>query len=302
VAAVLTSLLFFSFNGCVHSGWIQLEAARAKASMEHQDGGTESGPSSGLDSGAVGFFTGALDVLHFTLPKTSDADVIAAKLRTLVSSESVALRDPPGSLIVHTPPARYALDAAAEPADLARQAARWTWDGGQESKATLSLRRESRLVDKPGDKPRKRSTAECAREIFAGLKDQAGIEAPERSKVQGLRIELEYVAWSSVQDSRKSAHARAFFSSGDWMYVLELQGQAPGAAGAFAQERLRELCESFVIDRDDPRYLEPQAWYTRRLDWTAPLRHNIFFSVGSSLVFALLLFWLAAWKLRRIDF
>jgi flagellar biogenesis protein FliO len=48
--------------------------------------------------------------------------------------------------------------------------------------------------------------------------------------------------------------------------------------------------------------MEAEAWYARRLDWTAPLRHNIFFSVGSSLVFALLLFALAAWKLKRIDF
>jgi hypothetical protein len=48
--------------------------------------------------------------------------------------------------------------------------------------------------------------------------------------------------------------------------------------------------------------MEAEAWYARRLDWFAPLRHNIFFSLGSSLGFALLCFALAAWRLKRIDF
>ena len=49
---------------------------------------------------------------------------------------------------------------------------------------------------------------------------------------------------------------------------------------------------------------QPDAdrWFAERLDWDAPWKFNIFFSVGSSLAFAGVLFLLASWRLSRIDF
>jgi ABC-type transport system involved in multi-copper enzyme maturation permease subunit len=303
VAAILTALLFFSANGCVHKFWIPLEWARARSAVEREEAlasGGEVKPE--VDAGALGFFAGVLDILHFTLPKTTDADVIVAKLRTLVSGERVLLRDPPGFLVVHAPPSSYTLAPAAEQTDLAREPARWTWDGGPAGQATLLLRRESRLVEKPGEKTRKRAAAEYSRELATSLKSQAGTSALERSKLPDLRTEIEYDAWSETLDGKKTQRGRGFFGTGDWIYVLELESESAATPGELVRDRFRELSESFLIDRDDPRYMDPQTWYTRRLDWTAPPRHNIFVSIASSLAFALLLFALAVWKLRRIDF
>lgn len=304
VAALLTSVLFFSFNGCVQSkAWIWLEWGRARAEAARAESG-DAAPEGklDLDEGTAGLFTHTLDVLHFTLPKTSDADLIVVKLRTLVSGEKELLRDGPGSLVLHSSPPPYVYSPPPGEADLAHEPARWSWSGAAGAECTLTLRRESRLVDKPGEKPRKRSSAEYARDCMSALKGQPGGDVPERSKIQEQRIELEFVAWGETREARKLAHAKAWFCSGDWAYVLELEGETAALPGDFARDRLRELSQSFLIDRDDPRYMDPVAWYTHRLDWDAPLRHNIFFSVGSSVLFALLLLALAAWKLRRIDF
>jgi hypothetical protein len=220
----------------------------------------------------------------------------------LVSGQKELLRDPQGSLVAYSPPLHYELAPPAAQPDLAREPASWKWDGGKDSAATIVLRRESRLVERPGEKTRKRSTAEYAREFAASRKAEAGTSALERAKIQDQRTEIEFVAWGEALESKKLVHGRGFFASGDWVYVLEVEGESAAAPSEFVRERLRELSESFKIDRDDPRYLDPESWYTRQLDWTAPLRHNIFFSVGSSLLFALALFGLAVWKLKRIDF
>jgi len=294
VAAILTSLLFFTVNGCVHKSWIPLEWARARSALEHEEasaGGTE--PQVDLNAGALGFFAGSLDALHFTLPKTTDADVIVSKLRTLVSGQSEILRDSQGSLIVRRPPEAYKLVSPEGAVDLSSAQAVWDWSAGADAACKLTLRRESRMI--PGDKPRRRPSSAAARELLASLKDKPDVEQLVSATQQGRRLAPETVSWSTRQGTQTIAHARGFFASGDWMYTIDSEGQA-------ALERLRELSESLVIDKDDPRYMDPESWYARRLDWTAPLRHNIFFSVGSSVLFALLLFALAAWKLKRIDF
>jgi hypothetical protein len=289
VAAILTALLFFTFNGCVHPLWIKLDAARAKSALDHEEAGTQLE----IERGAGAILTGTLDVLHFTLPKTTDADVIITKLRTLVTGKEEVLRDPPGSLLVRPTREGFTLDSPGGVVDLGSAPAVWSWGAAREAACKLTLRRESRLI--PGDKPKRRSSGAVARELLAGLKGKPGVEGALNSTLQGSRLATEVVSWNTTEGAQKLGHARGFFSSGDWMYELDVEGED-------AERRLRELADAFEIDRDDPRYMEAEAWYARRLDWTAPLRHNIFFSVGSSLVFALLLFALAAWKLKRIDF
>jgi ABC-type transport system involved in multi-copper enzyme maturation permease subunit len=294
VAAILTALLFFTVNGCVHKSWIPLEWARARSALEREEASASGAdPKVDLDAGALGFFAGALDTMHFALPKTTDADVIVSKLRTLVSGRTEILRDPQGSLVVRRPPDAYVLAGQGETRDLSAAPAVWSWSAAKEGDCTLTLRRESRIV--PGDKPKRRSTGSAARELLASLKQRPDVSGAESHPLPGQRISSELVQWSEGASAQPSARACAFFSSGDWMYLLEIEGGA-------AETRARELLENVVIERDDPRYMDPESWYARRLDWNAPLRHNIFFSVASSLAFALALFGLAAWKLKRIDF
>ena len=46
----------------------------------------------------------------------------------------------------------------------------------------------------------------------------------------------------------------------------------------------------------------PDTWYRDQLRLDAPLRFNILFSVGSSLLFAAAVLALGAWRLSRMDF
>jgi ABC-type transport system involved in multi-copper enzyme maturation permease subunit len=73
VASILLSTLFFFGNGCVHMVWQGIEQGRETASAKQAE---ERGPGP-VARGFVIFVDGA----HYALPKTSDADEIAAKLR-----------------------------------------------------------------------------------------------------------------------------------------------------------------------------------------------------------------------------
>ncbi len=48
--------------------------------------------------------------------------------------------------------------------------------------------------------------------------------------------------------------------------------------------------------------LDPQAWRERQFGWTAPVAHNAFASIGSTLAFCAALMAIALWRLRRMDF
>jgi hypothetical protein len=44
------------------------------------------------------------------------------------------------------------------------------------------------------------------------------------------------------------------------------------------------------------------TWYSKQLSLTAPLKFNLLFSIGSSVVFTLLMLALGWWRLTRIEF
>ena len=50
------------------------------------------------------------------------------------------------------------------------------------------------------------------------------------------------------------------------------------------------------------RLVAPDDWYKEQFDWDSEWRYNAFFSIGTSLAFALLCLMFSAYRLNRYDF
>lgn len=285
VAALLSTILFFALNGCVHNVWILSEYARQERVLQHEEQEAHAD-----DVPAILYHT--LDTLHFVLPKTTDADLIVHKLRRAIVEDEPLLRDEATGVSLAELPQGLGPDGRLGTRDLAREPARWTSAAGE-----LVLRREARLLD-----GKRRNARGTAREFSTALEQRGVQPGPALASEPGRAPRFEFVSWKETLDGQEKSCTTGFCALGDWLLVLEVRERAsadsPDGAGLRAQSFARQL----HLDQDDPRGMDPAHWYARRLDWGAPPRHNIFVSVSSSLLFALVLFALAAWRLSRIDF
>ena len=72
-------------------------------------------------------------------------------------------------------------------------------------------------------------------------------------------------------------------------------------AGLAAEER--DAWRKDVLSECGVIYEEGRTdWYGSRLGWTSELKFNLFFSLGSSFAFTVLVLFLGWWRLSRIDF
>ncbi|MNC97513.1 hypothetical protein D3C83_151890 [compost metagenome] len=65
---------------------------------------------------------------------------------------------------------------------------------------------------------------------------------------------------------------------------------------------LREFAQALRVERKSAENLEPTEWYAQEFGWDAQPRHNAFVSIGTSILFVLVMLGLARWRLSRIDF
>ncbi|MBK7643137.1 MAG: ABC transporter permease [Planctomycetes bacterium] len=286
VAALLVTMLFFTLNGCVHNIWILSDYAREQGDLARND----QDPDAVHEDKVPPILYHSLDALHFTLPKTTDADLIVRKLRRVITERPALLEDGVTGTSVLESPEGFELEGATGKRDLEHEPARWKASAG-DSGASLVLRREARLLD-----GKRRSKYTAAKALAAQVTKSGAtiVASPDFEPGPGLHPEM--VCWTESTGGSAPSCATGFLSLGDWMLVLEVRAREN------AGRELQSLVQRMRLDENDPRGMDPARWYERKLSWTGPLRHNIFFSIGSSLVFALLLFLLAAWRLKRIDF
>ncbi len=292
VAALLATILFFALNGCVHNVWILSEYAREQKQLQREELDKDAPP---LHDNIPPIVYHALDTLHFVLPKTTDADLIVSKLRSVIFDREPLVRDEATGASLEESPNGLALDGAGGRLDLEQQPARWHAAQAADT-LELVLRREPRALE-----GKRRSARTAARTLGAEL-EKAGtkpLAVPGAEPGPGLRPEI--VAWKENDSNGEWSRAKGFLALGDWMLVIEARERIGPAAADAAVGRVRALVREIRLD-DDPRGMDPPRWYQRQLDWTAPPRHNIFVSLASSIAFAALLLWLAAWRLSRIDF
>jgi ABC-type transport system involved in multi-copper enzyme maturation permease subunit len=168
IASTLIALVFFMGTGCVHQGWrirTYFEDAhltqKLRAQME-ADKDSEVELPAMLDDNP-GTFTRlmllTIDTLHYTLPKTSDADIITRRLRRAVESHAVALEDEAAHLSIPHAPEGFEIVGGGLPepkkgrvmVDLQAQPIAWRLAGpGGEEKARIEISRRSRVVERPG--------------------------------------------------------------------------------------------------------------------------------------------------------
>lgn len=281
VAAILTTLMFFAFNACVHTGWQVKEMAQERVALQRAAGDEPLGddPNALIDALLV-----TLDVVHYTLPKITDATVISQRLRSAIAERRLAYKDPESGLRVEEDPAGMSRIDVSEQ-DLPT-VARWV---GGEGTASVTLKRWS-LAE------RKRS--EALGELDQRLADTGVVDVNKESDhVLGMRVQSR--RWSEARGERAAERQTLFFTLKGYLFSVESDlpvGWGEQDDHRHWEWRFRAGFESSEVSRD------PMEMLQSRVGWTAELKYNLWFSIGSTLAFVALTLAFAWWRLSRIDF
>jgi ABC-type transport system involved in multi-copper enzyme maturation permease subunit len=322
VASILLTVLFFMFNGCVHQLWTQFErrdssrdAILAAAVARGED--TESGPNEdeiqrATEEDHIVFrvFQATLKTLHYTLPKTTDAPIIASKLRRSIDHPFYIDRDSDLAMFVlpsgweEAPADRIEAPFASAPLEHGFGTARLALSH-RESESHFQLWRRPSITQEVtvGDRTIRRN--ENAARTAAGVED----ELEERDDISDLdRKPLRFgenskgepvsgarrVSWTQNTSEGARWRVLALFRSGkEFMYTAFLD--APDAS--VGEELFDSLSVAMALDVGNDN-----TWYSKQLSLTAPLKFNLLFSIGSSVVFTALMLALGWWRLTRIEF
>lgn len=313
VAAILLTIVLFSFSGCVHGAWIakeqyvhgeRLKLQRQALLVESQPGGLEAGeegagePAEKEPNVVLERLTLALDVLHYVLPKTSDADVLVRKLKQSFQP-GFALEDPDGKLVIGGRLRGWELVTPGK-VDLARAPAVWVREGGGEgSPEALRLSRRSRKVEE-GGRTRLQTALAASSQVLDGLRADPSAWDPDRESARMAGAQVYVVSWRTGSEEERLLHERWLFAYRDWMFELDATLRAPSAEDEDPDRWKVDLRRHLELGEDAG--LDGIFWYERQFTLDAPLRYNPLFSIGSTVAFALLSLLLASWRLSRIDF
>lgn len=306
IAALLSAILFFGFNGCVHQIWVFKEHSRASAqeAAEAEDDAEAREKLAAYDAPLLSTLVVALDTAHFVLPKTRDADVLTTQLRRAVTGPEFALEDANGNLSFEREPDGLVRASAEHVVDLSARPVEWiaAREGIQYARITAS--RHSRIVERSG-KPRPARTPDsaAAREflrVLEGRKDLPGKPVLERDmSIPSVRS---LVKWTEKAGDGLVDHVRAFYGNGDWMYEFDFEARTDWKPRADSFDTFRRFLAGVAPQRKTAAELRPDEWYPKRFGFGAPLRYNAAFSLGTSIAFGLVMLLIACWRLSRIDF
>jgi ABC-type transport system involved in multi-copper enzyme maturation permease subunit len=296
VAAILTTLLFFAFNGCVHAGWevkeMRIERNRILISAgENKDGDD---PSKLVDA-----FLLTLDTLHYTLPKTSDAALISQRLRRAIAERSLAFKDETSGLRVAYAPKEFKSRAVAL-TDLPTIA---IWEQ-TEGIGRLTLKRFDY---------KQRKLRAARDELDKQLADM-GIQDVKKDREWMMNTRAESRSWMEPRGDQRVWRKTVFAVGNVYLFEVDAElpedwaeGTAPIAVGprearviGHKDGELDRFLRSFEQKGASAR--DPDSFMDEHASWGGPLKYNLYFSLASTLAFIALLLALACWKLSRIDF
>ena len=311
-AAILLSMVLFVGCSLTHFGWrlkeyfleVQREEWAASSANMGDDAPIDFDVESEVEP-AWRLAHRGLDVLHYVLPKTSDADYITRNLRQVVIHEENPIEDEVGSLVVSKHPDGFEPLFTGPVHDLASETAVWirTDDAGRET-ARLELSRYSR---RPGDeesngkRPRNRSPNGEATNLFKDIEKRSDTRDAVKSGDQLEGIYVAFVDWLEDEQGRTVRRKSGFFRIGDWIFRLEATFD-DSWDGEAASELVKAQFSAYAPEIDGALRNSPDDWFEKQFGWSAPLKYNAFFSVGTTLAFVLLALGTAWLFLRRIDF
>jgi ABC-type transport system involved in multi-copper enzyme maturation permease subunit len=295
VAAILVTVIFFPMNSCLHSGWGLKEAAFAAREARMAEGEEAEEPSATVRTLSV-----LLDVVHWVLPKTNDADALAASLRTAVLGADHVVRDAQTDLLVAEDFQGASLSAPT--ADLGATPAVWraTRPDGEDH-ARVELKRVERQMSREQKNGRERLRKQSARQAADAFEDSlSGSSTRRETRSIGAGLAVELVAWreDGVDGMERE---RAYLADGEWMYSVDMSTRPNWFDEPERERRRKEFLEGLSFDRASAE-IDPVGWRKRQFGWTAPPKHNAFLSIGTTLAFCALLMALALWRLRCMDF
>jgi hypothetical protein len=297
VAAILCTILFFGFNGCVHQFWTLQEWKGERQSSTDADAPSAALQARVKDNALVRVLGATLDGLHYSLPKTHDADVLTKKLRTVVAGREYVLRDEAVKFVVEADPEGFKRTSEGGSVDLTQSPANWV-----QGESEITLSRRSRTKEGEGSSRRSRqSTSQAASELVKSLAGAPTVQGePKRESPDSLQLLSEIVTWTETGPNGPIARQHAFIGVEDWM--IELDARQPSSQDLRSMATVRRFMRGMRVLQDNVRFLGTAEWYENRFGWTSPLRFNAFFSLLSSIAFAALMLLISSWRLSRIDF
>jgi len=254
-----------------------------------------------------GFLLDALDTLHWTLPKTSDADYVVAGLRRSVTESEPVFRDANGYLAIVGAPEGLVRENA-EATDLSGAPAVWVArdPAGAESARIALSRRDRREPEDatPGGKRKLRSPGSFSSEYAKALVENGvSTDKPVRSnRREAGDLEVSWVRWRERTAENDVERAHGFAAVEDVLYEIDVRFEPSFGTGDERDAALKRFLAELRVEKKSAVNLPPEAWYARTFGWTAPWRYNAFVSIGTSLLFALVLLLVARWRLARMDF
>lgn len=311
VSSILVAILFFPINGCIHTSWVgnefeadarKVKELKEQGEWEQRADGDEPPPE--VEEPPEHWFLAGWSrlgtVLHYVLPKTGDADHIAAMFMR-------ALEDPPevldeeGRLTIEGPPGDYVRQNAGPRVDLDAEPVVWIArdDAGEEVSRVVLTRRSRMEQDPRRDRLRRRSMLRLSRD----LEERIEAEGVDRDAIIEGQTGVDWTVastflWTDVEGRERRV---AMFPYDEWLFEVAVTSD-PGYGTAGARTTTLDLFLAGVKIAPNTRNVSKDQWYAKRFGWTAPLKYNAFFSVASSLAFVAAMLALAWWRLSRIDF
>jgi ABC-type transport system involved in multi-copper enzyme maturation permease subunit len=301
VAAMLVTLIFYSFNGCVHQGWYAIEASSggfaAQGASDEEEEDDEQ-----VDHGLLlSTVMTALDVAHYLLPKTGDADFIARTVRHRMERRGYEFFDERTDFLVASPPTAF----TREPASSMEQGGIVWRDTLAPEAASITLSRAA--IETAG------SRMGASKKWLAELTADATVSEAKRESDRLNEQPAYCVRWTKALDAENSRrHTRWYFESGTWLYTLDIDADKTWFTVDDNQRRAHRFRHEMTFSEDQggnglnfnvgSSNIGIVLGIDKRYGWSEQLKYNYFFSIGSTLAFIVVVLALAQFKLKRIDF
>ena len=294
VAALLLTMIFFLLNSCVHGIWEGKESGAfggsSKAELIAEQGEQAKAEE---ERGFVEWLVITSDVLHYTLPKTGDAERMARILRRGVEDRHKELVDSGRTdLTIDSAPAGFVRDTRSS---LVRDGALWIAEdsgAGEEARIRLALR--------PMTEVKSRVTE--ARRFLDELEEDPALTVLDDGRRAIASRRAEYIEWQEERGGETRLRRRWYFQSGsEWLFTLDYDAEAEWAADPDRKAALDGFLEDMHFpESSDP--FETSQSYGRKFGFQAEWKYNAWFSIATTLAFLLLTLLAGWWKLARIDF
>jgi len=315
VAAMLAVLTLFPVSSCTHFVWRQKEWAQTQQWLSDmqtlsldrldEEGDAELSEQEEELEGVLYLLDTSFNSFHYILPKTSDASQLTSMLRGAVEGLGPALRDDEGQILVEFSehPGGMTRVGPAEP-DFKDPVLWVSEESNADERMRVSLRRRDRSPKvAPGERPKRLHHLREANTLLDELEEKHSrgevLGHPLKETRLGEQEQIIAIRWEGGSQFDSLREARLFFQVPEWLYEITLTVPESAMDDAAYDHWETEFLRGLHLGA---RLVAPDDWYKEQFDWDSEWRYNAFFSIGTSLAFALLCLMFSAYRLNRYDF